>query len=432
VTLPPPVEADAYATAVEAHRANNAAGALRLLLAAEPTPEALRLLVEVALDVGTLEAAREAIRAVAACDAAVRERAFMRRAARALWEELQESAGPAGEAPTPENVPSGWAAWLERAVAGPWPAAAAVAEKGASEWPPAPDPSAFAARLAAATAPHALAAVRDSLPHLLRAFLPGGRPEAAFKPVYRQLLELTVLDDDLSPGAADAVRELADAVLRSNPVATKRQNDYAEVVESLGVAWDRLKRPALLDWGLDQLDVLASHAAHRHADVTPLLQDVVAEFALAARRVSGGQRQVLGWLCGELGRPELIAMAGAPPVMPGAPSPEQEAAAFRRRLAGKSVVLLTMSDRIASSFRGVMRVRYPEARVDVLQEEDESKRLKSNAQNADVFIVNTWDVPHMASGPVQKHRPAGAVTLYPKGKNAARQLDALEEWLRSS
>jgi hypothetical protein len=55
-----------------------------------------------------------------------------------------------------------------------------------------------------------------------------------------------------------------------------------------------------------------------------------------------------------------------------------------------------------------------------------------NAQNADVFIVNTFDVPHQASGPAKKHRPINAITLYPKGKNAARQLDALEEWMRSS
>lgn len=42
------------------------------------------------------------------------------------------------------------------------------------------------------------------------------------------------------------------------------------------------------------------------------------------------------------------------------------------------------------------------------------------------------EVGHQASGPMKNHQPEDAVTMYPRGKNAARQLDALEEWLRSS
>jgi hypothetical protein len=58
-------------------------------------------------------------------------------------------------------------------------------------------------------------------------------------------------------------------------------------------------------------------------------------------------------------------------------------------------------------------------------------RLGEAAGSADVFIVNTFDAKHAATLAVPKCRPASAPTLYPKGKNAARQLDALEDWLRS-
>ena len=48
-----------------------------------------------------------------------------------------------------------------------------------------------------------------------------------------------------------------------------------------------------------------------------------------------------------------------------------------------------------------------------------------------MFIVNTFDAKHAAPLAVPRRRPTAAPTLYPKGKNAARQPDALEDWLRS-
>ena len=51
----------------------------------------------------------------------------------------------------------------------------------------------------------------------------------------------------------------------------------------------------------------------------------------------------------------------------------------------------------------------------------------SRMRAAAVFIVNTFDAKHAATLAVPQRRPAAAPTLYPKGKNAARQLDALED-----
>ena len=104
---------------------------------------------------------------------------------------------------------------------------------------------------------------------------------------------------------------------------------------------------------------------------------------------------------------------------------------MRKKLGRRRVVLLTLSDRIAALFRQLMREHYPDARADVVQEYDGNDRLQDAAGSADVFIVNTFDAKHAATLAVPKSRPTSAPTLYPKGKNAARQLDALEEWLRS-
>jgi hypothetical protein len=419
---PPKVPRDTFEAAIEANAAGDAATAFSLLAVGPFTAESLRLLVEVALDLGELDAARTALAAVQGCGAAIREKAFARRASRALLDELEEVAGTAEYAP-----PADWLAWLSRVAGGSLPDAGGAASRMAAQWPR-PDPAAFNAALTEHIG-RVFPAVRDALPAVLELLIPGGAPDARFGPSYRLLLERLVLDDDLSPATAPAVAELAAAVLRAAPVANPTRNDYRDVTEVLLAAWHHLRQPAMLDWGIGVLDLAAEHAIHRRADVTGLVQDVAAEFARTPRLVTAGQRALLRTICGELEVPAAAELLVAPPE--ANPAAAGEAAVLRKRLGRRRVVLLTLSDRIASAFRQLMREQYPDARADVVQEYSSTDRLEEAAVSADVFVVNTFDAKHAATAAVPRCRPASAPTLYPKGKNAARQLDALEDWLRS-
>jgi hypothetical protein len=416
---PTPVPVDPLAAARQAHEANDSLTALRLLLPGPFTAESLRLLVGVALDCGTIEAAVAAMVAVRGCTAAVREQAFAKRSAQLALAELEDVAR------TVEG-PADWLGWLARASEGAWTEAAEVAGRGVREWPR-PDPVAFNAALAARIN-ETFSHLRDALATLLEVFQADGLPDRRFGPSYRLLLERVVLDDQLTPAMSAAVTELADGVLRSDPVAGAGRNDSAEVVDELGLAWKQLRRPDLLDWGLDLLDLLAEHAVHRQASVTRFVQDVAAEFARVPRRVTTGQRALLRALCEELDEPAAADLL--PP--PDSKVTADPAAALRTKLGKRRVVLFTLHVRTAAAFRQLMAKHYPDAKADVVQERAGSKRLQDSAANADVFIVNTFDASHADTGFVRVHRPAAAVTLYPAGKNAARQLDALEAWLRDS
>lgn len=122
-------------------------------------------------------------------------------------------------------------------------------------------------------------------------------------------------------------------------------------------------------------------------------------------------------------------MSPTPPEPDAAPQ-EDEDTRFRRLLDGKTVALLTMRDQIAATFLRALEHRFPDTRFKILKEEDERKQLRDVARNADVFIVNTYDVPHMASGPVKKYRSEDN-TRYPAGKTASQQVEALYRWLRT-
>jgi hypothetical protein len=89
-----------------------------------------------------------------------------------------------------------------------------------------------------------------------------------------------------------------------------------------------------------------------------------------------------------------------------------------------------MSDQIAATFLRAVERRFPDTRFKFVKEEDDSRQLRDVACKADVFIVNTYDVPHMASMPVKKYR-SEENTLYPGGKTATQQVEALYRWLRT-
>lgn len=414
---------DPYLTAL-AQRDSDPAVAFHWLVGGPFTCESVRLLIEVAVDLGSLETARLAVSAVRGCDAAIRESALARRASRSLWEELQDIAGGDDETGAPVQD---WLSWLSRATSGPWQNAAEIAARGVKEWPR-PDAAKFTAAFTDFV-DQAFPALRDALPALLEMLLPDQQADPAYGSVYRKLLERVAFDDELSPNDTAAVLELAAAVLQSNPVAHANRNDYSLVIENLLFAWQQLKRPTLLDWGLDLLDLAAEHAVHRQTSVSQFVLDIVGEFVRVPRFVTSAQRELLKTLCAEL---EITGAADA--VL--APKASADAviadeAELRKRLGKQSVVLLTLGDRISAMFRTLMRQRFPDAHLEIAQEYAGTKRLRDLANSADVFIVNTFDAKHAATGFVSQHRPPKSVTLYPKGKNAAKQLDALEEWLRS-
>jgi hypothetical protein len=136
---------------------------------------------------------------------------------------------------------------------------------------------------------------------------------------------------------------------------------------------------------------------------------------------------LLAHACADFRQPEVF-LSSRP--KPQVTEEEDEDTRFRQRLNGQTVALLTMSDQVAAAFLRAVERRFPDTKFKILKEKDDSKQLRDVARNANVFIVNTYDVPHQASGPVKKYR-SEENTLYPGGKTAIQQVEALYRWLRT-
>ncbi len=410
-----------------AMEANDFETALVILLTASATVEALGLLLQCAAELDRLDLARQAAARFEAATEDVRQGVLARRTYRLLWEQLRQRCEEAAP-----GVPNDWPGWLERLDQGEWPGAIEAARAGGREWSLAAlrvDPALlrrFCQNLGREREPEPTEILRNSLPHLLEAFLPEGRIESVFAPIYWQLLELTVFDNRLGPAAAPAIRELTGAVLESGLDGTQA----AALLGLLELAWEQLQQPRLFDWGLDLLDLLADRGIGERQDVTPLLRQMITAFARHFGRVREEQWAVLEYLCLDLGHPDLYSRP-ARRVEAEEVAAANEEQRFREQLDGRTIVLHTLSGRIGAVVKGVIERRFPAARFKLNDDRDASPQLRDLARSADVFIVNTWDAKHAATTFIKRERPEDRVTLYPGGKNAAQQLESLFDWLRS-
>ncbi len=437
---PPEVAPAPEPTAEEKARravdANDYDTAYPLLRTCPPTATSLGMLLVCADERADSPAtAGEVIATFDAAPPDVVQAVLSRKVNRRIMDDLRAHLTPAPTPETAPEVPTGWTDWLERLNRdGAWPKAADAARSGVREWSIAAiqdDPAEqgrFVHALAAGRTGPTAAVVRNSLPQLLEAFLPCGIPDSRLKPVYRQMLESVVLDDELSAASAGTILELATALLACGLTTSGARNDYAELMDLLMGGSEAFRSPTQFGRAAQLLDELAANGVHRHADINPLLQMVATEFRVTSSRVTDGQWAIFERACADFGQPEVFLSSRPKPQ--ATVEEEDEDTRFRQRLNGLTVALLTMSDQIAATFLRAVERRFPDTRFKILKEKDDSKQLRDVARNADVFIVNTYDVPHQASGPVKKYR-SDENTLYPAGKTATQQVEALYRWLRT-
>jgi len=418
--------------AQQALDSNDYDAAYRLLLQCEPTPAVFAMLLLCADErVDSPLIAQTVLAMFDRAPQAVRDATLARKVHRRILSDLREHLTPAPELDEAQQIPTDWVDWLERLQRhGPWPKAAEAARAGVREWATEAihdDPATqerFVGLLGSSHEPQTAAVLRNCLPQLLEAFLRGGAADCRLKSVYWKLLELFVFDSESGIASTAAIVELTGAILACGLTA----GEFRELVEWLALAADRFRAPVQFERAVQLLDVLSVHGVHLQTDVGPLLQQIATAFRLTSGRVTDGQWAMFERVCADFSQSDLY--QATRPAAPILVQEEDETTSFRRKLDGMTVALLTMTEQISATFLRALEHRFPKTRFKILHEADESKLLRDVARSADVFIVNTFDVPHMASVPVKKFR-SEKNTLYPAGKTGLQQVEALYRWLRT-
>ena len=406
--------------------ADNLDAALGFLIQCEPTVDVIRKVIDCAEEISSLDAIRQVILFVEASPEELRHKALSWRTVANRWNRLIQPVTKVGIVPSATAIPDGWDAWLQRLnTEGSWPEAVEIAKRGSEEWLPAQlhgNPflvAKIADQLTANRSAEATAVVHATLPHLMRFFLPEEGPVREFKPVYMSLIWLLALDAQIGADDLAALEQLAEAALDSAP-SIAVPNDYSDLLESLEAAWQQVAAVRHLDWALSVLDLLIAFNANQHAPVVRFLQTILGGFRDWSRRVREDQWHLVGLLASDLGQSELYDA-----LRPVSTSTGTNSSSTNLDLKGKSVAIYTLTERIGQRAAQLIQRAYEGVKVHLLHDKAASDRLIQHAGSADIFIVNTWDAKHAATGAIQAHRSHSRTTLFPPGKSAASILNAI-------
>jgi hypothetical protein len=98
---------------------------------------------------------------------------------------------------------------------------------------------------------------------------------------------------------------------------------------------------------------------------------------------------------------------------------------IRRVLAGKSIAVYSLTERIARRFGQLAERAFDGIKIHYVHDKSLTDRMKSLAQSADIFIINTWDAKHAATNGIKQNRAAEKLTIEPLGKSASSLLRSL-------
>lgn len=267
------------------------------------------------------------------------------------------------------------------------------------------------------------ATIRNSVPRFIRALLIDNAAARENKPIYNALIELLIYDEIVGADDLCAVEQLLEAILTIAPSHDASNNDFVFAVDVTKYLWETVAAPRHLDWALSTLDLLIDTGVHQHANLAPILASIVNASRVWARRVSDDQWSLLKLQAGDLNLSEMV--AGLRPQKDE--STESTKSEIPGLLSGKDIAIYSLSERIANRAKQLIEGSFESVTIHLLHDKVCTDRIKSLAQNVDIFIVNTWDAKHAATGGIFQNRPKGSITIQPQGKSASAVFRCLNE-----
>lgn len=270
--------------------------------------------------------------------------------------------------------------------------------------------------------------VRNSIPTFIRALLVDTHPSRDFKPIYNALIDLLIYDEIVGSDDLVAVENLIEAILTFAPNHESGTNDFTFAAEVSVHLWDEKASPRHFDWVLSMLDLLIDTGAQQHTNLIPFVVSIAEKSRPWARRVRDDQWALLDLLANDLDLVELVSGLRPEPDT----SVEETKPEIRGLLAGKSIAVYSLTERIARRFGQLAEQAFDGIKLHYLHDKALTDRMKSLAQSADIFIVNTWDAKHSATNGIKNNREVTHVTLEPSSKSSSSLFEVLQEYCEAN
>ncbi|MCP4888129.1 MAG: hypothetical protein GY904_16145 [Planctomycetaceae bacterium] len=412
-----------YDVADVRYNENNFDEALALYLKQTPTRRSVHRVLETAVEVDTRQSAEDALAYLSSAPEDIQAQVLGRRVCNGHIEILagivgQDSGGK------PKQIAS-LVEWFEFVDAGEAiETASDVLNYGIREWVSVSsfDPSVVAEELRKSRSGKQSEIIRNAVPTFIRVLLVDRAPTRECKVVYSALTELLIYDESVGADDLAAVEQLSEAILTTAPSHETGNNDFAFAAEITVHLWETIAAPRHFDWAFSMLDLLIDTGGQQHTSLTPILAAIAESSRLWARRISDDQWSLLELLANDLELTEMVSGLRPDPEE----TTEDHSSDIRGLLSGKSIAVYSLTERIARRFGQLAAKTFEGIKIHYIHDKCLTDRMKSLAQSADIFIVNTWDAKHAATNGIKDNRFSFATTLEPDGKSASSLIRCLQ------
>lgn len=407
VPVAPSVSIDPLEAAVQAREIGNYDRVVMLLHDYAPFPQTVRLLLESAYELQTLESERIALQAFdrlsreeqAAIQAIRRNRTFL--------ESLLGQAETSNNT-TADLVPTSWLEWLSILDQNPeWERAAHTARQGSQEWVVTDllnEPGAIAQflNLQNTIAAKAKDALQNAFPHLLSSFQKDPEfPRREFLPLYTAILDILFFGI-IRTGAGDPHLTLFNGLVTILLVLGVDARQYADLIDYALELWENYQAPSTIDWGLDLINVFVIHPCFDRAKRSQLLFKVADTLRGIASRVDEAQWSIFQSLAKDLSLEASFSdlIAGQDSAQA---STQSEQNSFQK-LRNKAILIYTLTEPVAQRVKSFLESVCEGVTVHLSHDKGGSDRLRQWVRNDDLVVIVTASAKHAATGFIEEHR----------------------------
>ena len=363
----------------------------------------------------------ESIDALAAALAAISKLSEDQRAQLSLAEPFSSAIRVVEQESVQADLPTSWLLWLNRLSDPTFSNALDLARFGADEWSmttDSPDPTEVRAledALGEAQG-NELAAERtaQALPFLVAAMRrQPSFPAPIIAPIYSSLLTILVLGAARGATTYDSSQVLIEGLLAIG----LNQQDYRALADDVNELAGEGFGVDMIFWTLEVIEMFMRYGAPDVEARQNLMHRLVARILAIRMRLSTLQLTALRRLVAEFGW-----------VIDGFDITTRQADQddFESRLENKRIAIYSLLEAASRQAKVALEAAVEGLSVECSADSGGSSRLRSLAQNSDIFIIVWAAAKHAATDFIREHRGSKTL-LYAKGKGFSSLLRALED-----
>jgi hypothetical protein len=420
--------------AVQAAEVGNYDLVLALLQEHPPSQQAVRLLLEAAYELQTLESEWVALQGFdqlsneeqAAIKASRRNRTFLE----SLIGKAQTTASN-----TADSIPTNWLDWLSILNQNPdWERASHSARQGAQEWsvtdlldkPGAIDKFLSLQSSILVSAPETL---QDAFPHLLNSFQKDPNfPSREFAPIYTAILD-TLVFSIVPTGAGEQHFTLFNTLITTLLTLGVNNQQYINLLDYALELWSYYQSPSTVDWGLDVVNIFVMYPCAERDKRSQLLFRVADTIRDFSNRIDALQWSIFRALSKELKLEDMLADLVAQQGVTKGKSDQNSLNIFEM-LKNKAVLIYTLTEPVAQRVKSFLENTCEGITVHLSHDKGGSDRLRHWVQNDDFVIMVTASAKHAATGFIEQYCPEKRL-LRVNSKGSASLLREFQNWLEN-